>query len=196
MKNIKTFENFNNQDIFDYIRTDDIESVKNYIDAGYDINKQDNFGYTPLMYAIHNNKIEIVKLLLNAGADINKQAINGYTALILSAFYNNIEIVKFLLNAGVNIDKQNNSGHTALIYAAYNNNREIVELLLDYGADEFILDDNNKSFYDYLNDENKEYFTQNYPTSVYNAIYHNYKKSFTEFVKDYNIKIIKYINYE
>ncbi len=30
---------------------------------------------------------------------------------------------------------------------------------------------------------------QKYPTSVYNAIYHNYKKSFTEFVKDYNIKI-------
>ncbi len=40
----------------------------------------------------------------------------------------------------------------------------------------------------YLNDENKQYFTQKYPTSVYNAIYHNYKKSFTEFVKDYNIK--------
>lgn len=37
---------------------------------------------------------------------------------------------------------------TALIYAAYNNNREIVELLLDYGqADEFILDDNNKSLW-------------------------------------------------
>ncbi len=29
------------------------------------------------------------------------------------------------------------------------------------------------------------------PTSVYNAISHNYKKSFTKFVKDYNIiKII------
>ena len=38
MKNIKTFENFNNQDIFDYIRTGDIESIKNYIDSGYDLN--------------------------------------------------------------------------------------------------------------------------------------------------------------
>ncbi len=46
-------------------------------------------------------------------------------------------------------------------------------------------------FYDYLNTENKKYFTQNYPTSVYNAILHNYKKSFTEFVKDFNIKIKK-----
>ena len=188
MNNIKTFENFNNQDIFTYIKNDDIESIKNYIDSGYDLNIQDNVGYTILGYATAHNKIKIVKLLLNAGADTNKQDSVGYTALILSAFYNNIEIIKFLLNAGVNIDKQNNSGHTALIYAAYNNNREIVEILLDYGADEFILNDENKSFYDYLNDENKEYFLQNYPTSVYNAISHNYKKSFTEFVKDYNIK--------
>ena len=66
-----------------------------------------------------------------------------------------------------------------------------MELLLDYGADEFILNDENKSFYDYLSDNNKQYFTQNYPTSVYNAISHWYKKSFTEFVKDYNIKIKK-----
>ena len=44
---------------------------------------------------------------------------------------------------------------------------------------------------DYLNDENQQYFAQNYPTSVYNAISHNYKKSFTDFVKDYNIKIKK-----
>ena len=30
MNNIKTFENFNNQDIFKYIKNNDIESVKNY----------------------------------------------------------------------------------------------------------------------------------------------------------------------
>ena len=133
--------------------------------------------------------IEIVKLLLNAGADIDKQDNHGDTALIYAAIKNNIEIVKLLLNSGADIDKQNNNGDTALIYAAYRNNLEIVEILLDYGADEFILDYENKSFYDHLNDENKQYFMQNYPNSVYNAIYHNYKKSFTEFVKDYNIKI-------
>ena len=100
-------------------------------------------------------------------------------------------MVKLLLNAGANIDKQDKYGYTALIWAAFYNNREIVEILLDYGADEFILNDNNKSFYDYLSDENKQYFAQKYPTSVYKAISHNYKKSFTEFLKDYNIKIKK-----
>ena len=33
MNNIKTFENFNNQDIFTYIDNNDIKSVKNYINS-------------------------------------------------------------------------------------------------------------------------------------------------------------------
>ena len=107
---------------------------------------------------------------------------------ILAACHSKIGIVKLLLNAGADIDKQNKEGSTALISAAYYNNREIIKLLLNYGADEFILDYDNNSFYYYLNEKNKQYFTQKYPTSVYNAISHNYKKSFTEFVKDYNIK--------
>ena len=188
MYNIKTFENFNSQDIFTYIYNDDIQSVKNYIDSGYNLNIKEYTGITPFIYATINNNIEIVKLLLNAGADIDKQDNYGNTALIAATFYNNIEIVELLLNAGADINKQNNRGYTALINSARSNYREIVELLLDYNAGEFILNDENKSFYDYLNDENKGYFLQNYPTSVYNAISHNYKKSFTEFVKDYNIK--------
>ncbi len=73
MKNIKTFENFNNQDIFTYIKNNDIESLKNYIDSGYDLNIKDDYGYTLLIYVNNIIMIEIVKLLLNAGADINKQ---------------------------------------------------------------------------------------------------------------------------
>ena len=191
MNNIKTFENFNNQDIFTYIKNNDIQSVKDYINSGYNLDSQNNSGDTPLILAASNNKMEIVKLLLNSGADINRQDNYGGAALIYAVFNNRIEIVKLLLNAGADIDKQDNNGYTALILAAYENNREIIELLLDYGADEFILNDENKSFYDYLNYPNQQYFTQNYPTSVYNAIYHKYKKSFTEFVKDYNIKIKK-----
>ncbi len=40
MNNIKTFENFNNQDIFTYLKNNDIQSIKNYIDSGYDLNIQ------------------------------------------------------------------------------------------------------------------------------------------------------------
>ena len=52
MNNIKTFENFNNQDIFKYVKNNDIESVKKYIDSGYDLNIQNNDGNTPLILTI------------------------------------------------------------------------------------------------------------------------------------------------
>ena len=164
------------------------EIVKLLLNAGADIDKQNNNGNTALILASLDNYVEIVELLLNAGADIDKQNNKGNTALFYASKDNNIEIVKLLLNADADIDKQNNNGDTALILSAMDNNREMVELLLDYYADEFILNYENKSFYDHLNDENKQYFREKYPTSVYNAIYHNYKKSFTEFLKDYNIK--------
>ena len=87
MNNIKTFENFNKQDIFTYILNNDVKSVKNYIDSGYDLNIQNDNGHTPLNRAVEYNNIEIVKLLLNAGADIDKQNNYGYTALIWAAYY-------------------------------------------------------------------------------------------------------------
>ena len=105
MNNIKTFENFNNKDIFTYIENNDIESVKNYINSGYDLNISDDDGDTALIEATFYNNIEIVELLLNAGADIDKQSNKGNTALIHAAYYNNVEIVKLLLNADVDINK-------------------------------------------------------------------------------------------
>jgi ankyrin repeat protein len=56
MNNIKTFENFNNKDIFTYIKNNDIKSVKNYIDSGYDLNIKNDSGYTALILASKNNK--------------------------------------------------------------------------------------------------------------------------------------------
>ena len=59
MNNIKTFENFNSQDIFLYIKNNDIQSIEKYINSGYDLNIQNNVGYTPLIYAVyHNYKIQ------------------------------------------------------------------------------------------------------------------------------------------
>ena len=107
MKNIKTFENFNNQDIFDYIRTGDIESIKNYIDSGYDLNIWDNRGYTVLTKAAYYDNIEIVKLLLDAGVDINKENDNG-NALIWATTKSNIDIIKVLLIAGYKIQNSIN----------------------------------------------------------------------------------------
>ena len=52
MKNLKTFEKFNNKDIFKYIYINNIQSVKNYIDSGYDLNMQNVNGDTALILSI------------------------------------------------------------------------------------------------------------------------------------------------
>ena len=59
MNNIKNFENFNKKDIFKYIYINDIQSVKNYIDSGYNLNIKNKYDYTPLMLAAVDN-IEII----------------------------------------------------------------------------------------------------------------------------------------
>jgi ankyrin repeat protein len=77
-----------------------------------------------------------------------------------AAFKNNREIVKILLNSGANIDRQSNDGDTALIKAAFKNNHNIIELLLSKGADKSILNKEGKSYYDYLDSENKKIFNK------------------------------------
>ena len=171
-------------------QNNNIGIVKLLLNSGVDFNEKDNNGNTALIWAISNNNIEIVKLLLNAGIDFNNQNDDGNTALLIAATGDNYEIIKLLLDFGADIDKQSVGGYTPLIAAACNDNKKNIELLLDYHADEFILDKYNNTFFYYLNSENQEYFLKEYPNKVYNAILHWYKKPFTEFVKDFKLKII------
>ncbi len=57
MNNIKTFENFNNQDIFTYIKNNDIKSVKNYIDSGNDLDIKNTW----CLYSVNLCSIIVIK---------------------------------------------------------------------------------------------------------------------------------------
>lgn len=117
------------------IMDNDINSVKEMIAAGADINKKDSNGYTSLMTACHYNRLEIAKLLVSAGAELNVQEKNyGYTPLILACQYKYHDLAKYLISEGADINIQGKDGATALMAAA-SNSREIVELLLSKGAD-------------------------------------------------------------
>ena len=49
------------------------EIVKELINAGADVNIEDERGWTALMYASDNGHIEIVKKLIQADVDVNKK---------------------------------------------------------------------------------------------------------------------------
>ena len=76
----------------------DIESVKEYIAIGGNINIQDEYGNTALILASHYGHTEVAKLLIEVGAKLDIQNKDGYTALICASKNGYTEIVKLLKN--------------------------------------------------------------------------------------------------
>lgn len=88
------------------------------IKAGGDVNSENDFGKTPLMYAAQNNNLEAVRVLLAAGANPNATTRRGPN----SCYYN---LSTFNM--------------TPLHYAVRYANPELIRLLLDGGAAPYII---------------------------------------------------------
>jgi len=85
--------------LFQYARTGDIESMKGLNFKKIDIDKHDDAGCTALIYAARNNKVKVVEYLVEkAGADANYVNNRGKTALSSAAQCGNDETVQYLLN--------------------------------------------------------------------------------------------------
>ena len=162
-------------DVISAAKSGDVGEVERLIRSGVDINIRDNGGNTALILASYYDHIEVVKLLIEAGVDLNIRDDESSTALILASYQNNIEVVKLLTEGGANLNIRSNAGITALIWASYRNHIEVVKLLLENFADECILDNKERSFYDHLNSRNKEIIKGIYPNEVENAIHFSRK---------------------
>ena len=113
------------------------------INAGADVNSEDDSGTTALMLAAENNTEIVVASLLEKGADVNKKDAGGGSALIRAASDGNPKVVKLLLNTGADFDALNCYGFTPLIatFACADNSKvsresrtKIAALLLAAGA--------------------------------------------------------------
>ena len=101
-------------DIQAAIISGNLEIVKQHIEAGTDINLQDQMsGSTPLITAASFGKTAIAKALIDANADLDIKNNEGSTALHSAAFFCHIEIVQMLLDAGANKTIKNNHAATA-----------------------------------------------------------------------------------
>lgn len=156
-----------NNTITDLMRDEkDINKLKikiaNAINAGADINANNDMGLTPLTYA---ETVEQTKLLIELGADVNaKSDVMEWTPLMLAK---TTEQAKLLVNAGADINARNMCCENALMLAADENiaqflidsgsevnnstllgyvlahsepNKRIVDILLQNGADKKVLD--------------------------------------------------------
>jgi ankyrin repeat protein len=111
-----------------------LESMKILIEHGADINAQNAFGSTALMWSVSDPRK--IRLLLDHGADVNKVAKTGRTALIIAAFTDpSAEVVRMLLAAGAKVDVLDRRKVTPLNAATFGNDTETIHLLIEADAD-------------------------------------------------------------
>ncbi|HEX4133793.1 MAG TPA: ankyrin repeat domain-containing protein [Bryobacteraceae bacterium] len=110
------------------------EAMRMLIDHGADVNAQNAFGSTSLMWSVQDPVK--TRLLLDHGAQVNTVARSGRTALIVAGFTNpSAEVVKLLLSKGAKVDIMDTRHVTPLNAATFGNDTATVRLLLEAGAD-------------------------------------------------------------
>jgi len=110
MKYLKKFENnYNNDNLYFYIRTKNIEEIKELIEkTDVDINSKTMEGNTPLITSVNKDFLEGVKELIKAGAILDLTNNLNRTALWYTSYYSNIQIMNELIKAGANWNIKDN----------------------------------------------------------------------------------------
>ncbi len=114
----------------------DIDSVRNYIDNGADVNSRDHLKRTILMVASYYGHLEVVKYLIDKGAEIDTTGSfeQTHTALLTASQEGWLEVVKYLISKGANLHIISQHNETALILAVIKNHFEVVKYLVENGS--------------------------------------------------------------
>lgn len=114
----------------------ELETVRQAIAAGLDVDSSDDQGRTALLFACFNGHTTVAKLLLEKGAELKHRDALGRTALMFAATGANPEVVEFLLDSGAEVNAADtDEGFTALMHAAAEGQVKVVQVLLKYKAD-------------------------------------------------------------
>ncbi len=95
----------------------EIQRIQEAINAGADINAQDDNGQSALIWAAYYGHKNIVKLLLKHSAHVNVQDTYGRTALIYAVARGCKDIIELLLKHGADVTLRSESIETALDWA-------------------------------------------------------------------------------
>jgi ankyrin repeat protein len=103
-------DNFNRTPLHKAAINGRVKIVRMLIDAGADLNVQDEKGWTPLHYPAWAGRVEIARMLIDAGAKLNVQDKWESIPLHYAASNGRVEIVRMLIDAGAKKDIRDNDG--------------------------------------------------------------------------------------
>jgi ankyrin repeat protein len=110
---------------------DDVNSAKEALKKGADINGQDDIGYTPLQVAMIADSEKMIHFLIVEGANVNVRNKEGLTPLMLVAKAKlNLEYAHLIVDPGASDpDSKNKQGKTALDFAKESEYKELIDYL-------------------------------------------------------------------
>ncbi|KAF2855944.1 glycerophosphocholine phosphodiesteras-like protein Gde1 [Plenodomus tracheiphilus IPT5] len=117
-------------------RSNFVEIVRLLVEAGVDVNYQDEGGETALHMAARYGYTECAKALLE-GSNTNKAHVDicektfDWTPLFIACVDDHLPIVEILAAAGADLHRADNSGWTAIEHAALRGHMEIAERLAE-----------------------------------------------------------------
>ncbi|MBP6122401.1 MULTISPECIES: ankyrin repeat domain-containing protein [Providencia] len=122
------------------------ECVSFLINAGADINKQDQTCFNPFLLSCLNNDLTLLRIVLPANPDLDVLSRFGGIGITPASEKGHVEIVRELLEkTEINVNHTNFVGWTPLLEAIVLNDggekqQQIVKLLLDHGANPHMTD--------------------------------------------------------
>jgi uncharacterized protein len=123
------------------VNSGDIDSVKLFLEAGFDPNLADSKGTPILSLAVRAQYLDMAQLLLESGADVNKISVDrGYSPLMDAVQKGDPAMVSLLLDRGAKTNLKSKDGQTALVVAAGRGDDILAKILIDHGADPTIGD--------------------------------------------------------
>lgn len=137
--------NLTEKDLYTAIKLGDVDSLRIFLGAGFDLNLQNENGQSLLHLAIISKQVKVVEALIEVGANIDITDDNKVSPLMLAAKNADSEVVSLLLKHNALTDFKDSDSKTPLIYAVSVNNLSIVEALIRARIDVNVPDNEGKT---------------------------------------------------
>ena len=123
-----------NTAMFLAVETEKLQTVKDLLSNGVDVNAKDSTGQSALFRATRRRHEEMMRLLLANGADVHLKDDEGRTAWSANINTRDKRILNLLLDAGADPSTRGLQGVSELYTAAKDGDKELVNFMLQSGT--------------------------------------------------------------